>query len=298
MAGKKSLPSIQKLAIDAWELFKETWVTYIKLSGLAIAYVFLAIIVGLLLILPAIFAGAGTHFAIFSHPSPFTIFLGILFILWFILFFLSVVAIDVIFPIASIFILQGKNPAKIFDLIKSTKPFFWSYFLVSLLTSFLVLGGAMLLVIPGLLIGFFLSFVLYEVVIDNHKGRMALKHSYFMVKNNFWEVFTRLVLLELALFIITSVMNRIATRDLLLGLLQFLFSLFTAWYTRAYTFILYKDVRARTTFPQEISINWIWIVSVIGWVIGVLFLVGFSIGIMHLPHAQPSHMNRVSPGAV
>lgn len=299
MAANKTLPSVQILAKDAWELFKETWVTYIKLSALAVVYIFLAILVGGLLILSIVFSGGGTTpLAAFSHPSLFTIIAGILFIVWCIIFFFSVFAIDIIFPIASVFILQRNNAPKIFDLIKSTKPFFWSYFIVALLTFFLVFGGIMLFVIPGILIGFFFSFVLYEVVIENHKGKMALKHSYFMIKNNFWQVFVRLALLEVAIFLVTSVTNRIASRDLLLGLVQFLFSVFISWYTRAYTFVLYKEVRSRTTFPEGISINWIWIVATVGWVVGVLALVGFGYAMMHLPHPQPTHMHRVSPGAV
>src|SRR6185437_3171167 len=106
MAEKKttSLPSIQQLAKDAWELFKETWVTYLKLVGLTIAYVFLAVLIGVLISLPVTFVVVGSGFQFFNHLTPFQIATLILLALWFILFFLSIIAIDVIFPIVSIFI--------------------------------------------------------------------------------------------------------------------------------------------------------------------------------------------------
>jgi hypothetical protein len=293
MAETKTLPSIQKLASDAWELFKKTWTVYLKLVLLAIAFIFLAILIGILIILPISFVAVGSHFQLFNQLTPFNIATFILFIFWLVLFFVSLLAIQIAYPIAGVFILQGKKTSPIFDLIKATKPYFWPYFLVVLLSAFLTVGGMILLVIPGFLIAFFFSFVLYEVVIDGHKGKIALKHSYFMVKNNFWEVLVRLVVLEVAIIIVTSILNRVAAGDSLLGLVSFLFSLFASWYARAYTFLLYKEVRAKTTFPSEISINWIWIVSLIGWVLVILLILAGTSGLMH-----PSHMKDYNSGAV
>jgi hypothetical protein len=295
---KSHLPSLQVLAKDSWELFKKTWVAYLKLVGLAIAYVFLALLIGLLLSLPITFGVIGSHFNIFSHLTPFDISALVLLILWFIFFFLSIIAIDVILPIVGIFILQGKKTSPIFALIKQAKPYFWPYFLTVFLTGLFVFGGIPLLLIPGLLIGFFFCFVAYEVVIDNQKYLTALKRSYFMVKNNFWEVLGRLIVLEVATIIVSSVLRRLSHGDGLLGLVNFLFAIFASWYARAYLYLLFKELRAKTTFPQQISITWIWVVSAIGWAIIILLLVGLASGLAHIPGWQPGHMSRVSPNAV
>ena len=303
MTEHKSLPSIQQLAQDAWELFKKTWMAYLKLVGLAIAYIFLALLVGVLIVLPISFFVVGWHSQAFNQMTPFTIATLILFILWLILLFLSLIVIEITYPIASVFILQGKKASPLFDLLKATKPFFWPYFLAVLLSAFFVAGGMILLVIPGFLIAFFFSFVLYEVVVEGQKVQAALKRSYFIVKNNFWEVLVRLVVLEVAIVIVSSVLNRISGGDWLLGLVSFLFSVFASWYARAYVFLLYKELRAKTTFPTKISIEWIWIVSLIGWGIIVLLVFAFMSGAVYSPgRMHPMHnshyMRGTSPGAV
>ncbi len=119
-----------------------------------------------------------------------------------------------------------------------------------------------------------------------------------MIKNNFWEVLGRLLVLEIAVLIVSSLLSKLAAGDSLLGLVQFLFSIFASWYARAYVFLLYKQVRAKTIFPEQISMRWIWIVSAIGWAIIVLVLVGLGVGIAHLPQMQPSHGHAIHGNAV
>lgn len=103
-----------------------------------------------------------------------------------------------------------------------------------------------------------------------------------MVKNNFWEILGRLVLVELTIVIVSWVLGKFAGGDGLLSLVQFLFSLFASWYARAYAYLLYKEVRSKTTYPEHISIQWIWVVAIIGWVI--LLLIIFTISSQAAPH--------------
>ena len=278
-----SLPSIPDLFLDSWELFKETWVSYLKVLGLFVSYLFLAFLVGILISLPVTFVAIGSHFQIFRHLTPFHIATLILLGLWFILFFLSIIVIDIIFPIVSIIILQGNEEESIIDLIKQSKRFFWPYLLTALMSSLIIVGGMFLVVIPGLLIALFFAFITFEIVIEGKSGRTALQRSYFMVKTHFRGILVRLVLFGIAVIIISSILGRVAAANGLLQLIQFLFSFFVSWYARAYIFLLYKQVRERTTFPQSISIRWIWIVSVIGWGIIILLLVGALAGIVHMP---------------
>jgi len=291
------LPSIQQLATDAWELFKKTWVFYLKLLGLSFAYIFLVVLVGILISLPITFVAIGSGLRFFNHMTPFHYATLILFILWIIFFIVSVISVEIIVPIAGIFILQGKRTTPIFDLLKSTKPFFWQYFLTMLICGFLSVGGMFLVIIPGFLIAFFFIFVMYEIVLEKQKGLAALKRSYFMVKSHFWEVLGRFVVLEVVYLIILGILTKLAAGDALLGLVRFLYILFFSWYAWAYMFLLYKEVKARTTFPEKISITWIWIVSVIGWLLLVLLFVSLIIGLAHLP-MQLGPIHRVSPNAV
>lgn len=292
MAEKKTspLPSIQSLFIESWELFKKTWVSYLKLLGLAIAFVFLGALIGILISLPLSFVAFGSHFQFFKHLTPFNIATFVLVVIWIVLYFLSLIALSVIFPIVSIYILQGKKAASIFDLIKQSKKYFWRYFLVMLLAGLIIFGGVVLFLVPGLVIGLLFAFVAYEIVIDNQSGVKALQRSYVLVMNHFWEVLGRLVLLELIIIVISSLLNKFAYGDALLGFVQLLFSVLAGWYSRSFVYLLFTQLRERTSVPQKISMKWVWIVSGIGWLLIVLFLVALIVGVAHLPGIQPSHV--------
>lgn len=278
MAQKSNshLPSLVELAEDSWELFKKTWVAYIKIVCLAIAVVLAAVILGVLILLPVSLVSFGSGYPQFGHMTPFSGIMFVLFILWFILFFLCLAALEIIFPIVSIYILQGKKTSPILDLVKQSKTIFWPFFVTVLLSLILTAGGTALLFIPGLFIAFFFTFVSYEIVIEGKTGTLALKRSYFMVKSNFWEILGRLVLVELGIVIVSWVLGRFAGGDGILSLVQFLFSLFASWYARAYAYLLYKEVRAKTTYPEHISIQWIWVVAIIGWVVFLFMILTFS----------------------
>ncbi|HVA96497.1 MAG TPA: hypothetical protein VND99_02490 [Candidatus Acidoferrales bacterium] len=298
MAEKKNseLPSIQSLFQDSWELFKQTWTTYLKLVGFGIAFLFLGALIGLLISLPVSFIAVGAHFQVFRHLTPFHIATLVLLGFWVVFYLLSIIAMGVLFPIAGIFILQRKK-ASLIELLKQAKQFFWPYFLTMLLAGFLAFGGMILLVIPGIVIGIFFVFTSYEVVLEKQSGISALARSYFMVKNDFWQILGRVLLLEVCIWIVTSVLGHIIGRGLLLGLVQLVFSILLSWYLRAYIFLLYNQVRERTTFPQHISLRWVWIVSAIGWGIVILLFVSFGFGFMHLPWGQQNHIHGNLNGA-
>ena len=164
MATKKTtqLPSVQSLFQDSWELFQRTWVMYLKLIGLGIAFLFLGALIGIIISLPISFIAVGTHFEVFRHLTPFHISILVLLALWVLLYILSIIAMSVLFPIVSIFILQGKKAESLIDLIKQAKHYFWTYFLTMLLSGVLVFGGMPLLIIPGIIIGIFFVFVAFE----------------------------------------------------------------------------------------------------------------------------------------
>src|SRR5215469_3166420 len=144
------------------------------------------------------------------------------------------------------------NKIAIFDLIRQAFQFFWPYFITTLLAGLLVLGGMVLLVIPGLLVSFLFSFISYEVVIGGKSRTVALKRSYIMIKYNFWEILGRLLFLEAAIVIVAITLQKIASIISIVGIVSFAFSLFASWYVRSYLILLYKEVRGKTTFPQTI----------------------------------------------
>lgn len=288
-----NLPPIQQLIQDAWQLFTKTWVAYLKLVGLFISFVFLALLVGILISLPITFVALGSHLQIFNHLTPFTSIMLVLFAVWFVLFLLSLIAIGFITSIVSIFILQGKEKTPIFDLVKQSKKFFWPYFLTTLLGGLAAIGGIMLFVLPGLLIAYFFAFVSFEVVIDEKAKQEALKRSYYMIKTHFWDILGRVLILDVGVSIIMAILHSIVKESASFGLVQFLGILFVGFYARAYIYLLYKEVRAKTTFPQQISIRWIWIVSSIGWVLIIFFATMLAFNASRLQGMMMHHSHQI-----
>lgn len=279
------LSSIQKLVQDSWELFQKTAIVYCKLLGLAIAFLFLGGLIGVLIILPLSFtAFSAPHFNNISQLAPFPSILLIILLVWSILYLITLIIIGLIFPIVSIYVFDGRNISSIFDLIKQSKRYLLPYFLTSLLSVFLIFGGIFVFVIPGIIIAIFFAFVGYEVVLEDKTGRTALKSSYYLVKSNFWEVILRAAVLQIGLVLISTILTQLAGANWLLNLVKFLFSIFSVWYARAYFYLLYKQLRARTTKTSPLSLVWIWIVSGIGWVLILIIGTAFSIGVFQTPH--------------
>ena len=284
------LPAITDLIQDSWKLFEKTAIIYVKLFVLIAAFLLVGILIGFIIALPLSLNAFSPNFNAFLHPAGFSILLLIVLLVWLILYLLIIIGVGIMFPIVSLFILQEKKKEPLISLIKQSKPYILPYFITLLLSSLITLGGVFLFVIPGLIIGVFFVFVIYEVVLDGQTGRAAIKRSYILVRNHFWEIIVRLFILEIGILIISSILNDLAGGNWLLELVKFLFSVFSIWYSRAYVYLLYQQVRARTTFPEHISIRWIWIVSGIGWFLVLALMMALSTGavrvpgMMHAPH--------------
>jgi hypothetical protein len=81
---------------------------------------------------------------------------------------------------------------------------FWSFIFIILLTSLIVFGGYLALIIPGIIFAFYLSFGLIVLVDEKEKGYNALIKSYLVMKGRFWEVFGSMfkIMIRALIFII------------------------------------------------------------------------------------------------
>src|SRR5258706_8350382 len=64
-------------------------------------------------------------------------------------------------------------------------------FVIALLSIVIILGGFLLLIIPGIYLAIAYSFSQYALFSDNKRGMEALRASKFYVKGNWWGVFGR-----------------------------------------------------------------------------------------------------------
>ncbi len=290
--SQKTLTPFKEHLQNTWTLFKASFTSYLKILGVGILLLIGLGIAGVLLGLPLIFTGSTD---IFRSPSPVQIISGIVFILY----GLAALVVSYIFfllmPIASIFILDSEKKLDLKSLFDKSVPFLLPFFIVSLLVGFLVTGGWIVFVLPGILFGLLFSFVAYVVILEGKRGRSALKRSYALVKSHFREVILRLLALQITVFFISYIFDDLSEEADIFSLLSFIFSVLAGWFSQVYVYLLYRDLKAISPASSVVSLKWIWIVSLIGWVLILAVVIAAAVGVMHLPSWQDSLEMMVPP---
>jgi hypothetical protein len=128
---------------------------------------------------------------------------------------LAAVAVSTAFITLSDDAIRGKTPSlkgAIGHGFHLLMPMIWVSFLVSIS----LLGGFMLLIIPGLLLIIYLAFSRYALAIDGLRGSAALKASWNAVSGRFWQVLARIVIPNVIYIAMVSI--PIIASEILLGL--------------------------------------------------------------------------------
>lgn len=76
-------------------------------------------------------------------------------------------------------------------LYKTSWSKFWPLVWVSILVTLAIIGGLILLIIPGIIFGVWFSFSYYYLILENKKGAEALKLSKQLVQGKWWAVLWR-----------------------------------------------------------------------------------------------------------
>ncbi len=129
--------------------------------------------------------------------------LAILSIVGWILFVISTI---------SLITLYGKEePLTFGEYFKLGVANFWSYVWVTILTGIIVIGGFILLFVPGFIFSVWFSLGIYALVLEGHRGRAALLRSKHLVSGKWGGVFWRFLffmiisqLIVLPLYILAS----------------------------------------------------------------------------------------------
>lgn len=97
--------------------------------------------------------------------------------------------------------------------LKNTTSLIIPSIFISILTTLIILGGTLLLVVPGIIFSVWYMFGNVALVLDNKKGMAALKESKRLVHGRWWQVFFAAVLptvaIVLLLILIDIVLNAI-----------------------------------------------------------------------------------------
>lgn len=130
---------------------------------------------------------------------------------------------------------------------------FFSYLWISLLSGFIVLGGFLLFIIPGIILAIWFSLALYILAAEDRRGMNALFRSKQMVQGYWWPVFGRFLVLGLigfaimVPFMIAEIMlegvenaGAIEILQIFQGVISMLFSAFAM----VFGFLLYENLKA------------------------------------------------------
>lgn len=123
---------------------------------------------------------------------------------------------------------------------------FWSIVLVGVLSALAVAGGFILLIIPGFIVLAHLTCVIPALVIEDQRGREALRRSWGLVRGFGWRVFGTIIVAGLLTGLVSGLLtapfgDNWAARSLAASIA----SVLTMPYTALVGILIYLDLRVR-----------------------------------------------------
>lgn len=152
---------------------------------------------------------------------------------------------------------------------KRSQKYIWHYFVISILLGFLIFGGMTLLLVPGIILGIMTVFSHFVLVNEEEKDINALAKSREYVRGYWWEIFGRIVLLLIVIFILSTIP--------VLGMIITFF--FATPFAMVYIFMMYKNLKEirnkeASVVQKKDTKNLLVLVVVIG-IFMILFYIGF-----------------------
>jgi hypothetical protein len=122
-----------------------------------------------------------------------------------------------------------------------------SVILVSVLVGLAVIGGFILLVIPGLIFLVFLSVSVPVLIVENRRGTDALSRSWNLVKGHFWHAVGVIIVAGLITGIVGGIIGSIGGNAWVVRwIFSAIGSIITAPFTALVSVLLYLDLRSRS----------------------------------------------------
>lgn len=194
---KIGLPKVSSLFSEAWQLYKSR----LKTSVLIQLLVYAVMAIGALLF------GLGILLSNSVDQNVLLIIGGIIALP----FVIAIIYISIWVQASQIMVYSvSDEDAKVKTVLNKTKPFLLQFFWVSLLSGLIVMGGSILLLIPGLILMVMVAFSTYIVVLEGRKNLDAVLASREYVRGIWWPVFGRGLLIMLVYFVIYIVFSIVA----------------------------------------------------------------------------------------
>jgi len=179
-------------------------------------------------------------------------------------------AVGAISYFGSAFLLFWASPSLIYSIKDNTSikesyqkgwKMFFPYIWVYILSTAIVLGGALLFVLPGILFLIWFSFSIFVLIFEEKKGFASLFGSKQLILSNFWKILWRFLILFLIMIILSIISallfaNREPTNGLeFMG--SYFLQLFSIPFFLIYLTLVYKDLRKikEKECPEKISLG-------------------------------------------
>lgn len=276
-----TLSPIGTLFSDSWKTMTKSILQVIMLNVLGIA---ICVVFGIAALIIVVLSGVastllqkGAYGLLSLSPSVLTT-LGIFGVIFFIIFILISIALQ----ITTILIFAQDGQSSLINKFKKSFSFILPLFLIGIVTWFLTVGGFFLLIIPGILIAILLGFSQFEIILNNQRGLNALRRSTAIISKNFGGIFVRyliLFLIVLGYTIIIGILEGAVGEEAkgILGLINFIINIIWGWFSLSFSIKLYKQAKATVHENNIGSLNWMWIVAILGWlIVGALGFAGYK----------------------
>jgi hypothetical protein len=174
-------------------------------------------------------------------------------------------------------VMIGDTGKTAIEVLKEVRPKVWSYtWLISIMPLFFL--GLLPISIFTLFIlyvvwGIWAAFTSFIFLEQGHKGMDNVWVSKAMVQQNFWGIFGRIALVNLAVIVLTGAIAGLGGESGWANFLSIVVSFVTTPFIIAYTYEIYKATPVVKTAERPT----VWIaISVIGWIL-MLFLLFYSV---------------------
>lgn len=175
------LKTASELVVDSWDLYAKNWRKFLPFM--------------VMLFVPTVILSAlGTISLYLSVYIPSSSLASNVLIM--LVFAASLVlAIWVSIALArTIFDCLLARPTEWKETFSASSPLIWPVIWTSFLVSAIVLGGTLLLIIPGIIFAVWYSFTFYTVIFENAKGLNALNASKSLVVGRWWPIVWKLAI--------------------------------------------------------------------------------------------------------
>lgn len=222
-APKIALRSVGALFGDTWKLYKTRWQVLVEIVLLP------TLVIALGYVLLGIGAGLGHWLMVLG---------GLIVFVGYIVFVFS--TLSVIYSI--------HNTTGVDASYQATIKWFWPFVWVVILEALAVMGGFVMLIIPGIWLSFALTLFSYAFVVERRRGIDALRQSKDYIKGYWWAVAGRVILLGL-LFLAASIIIEIPAL-IIAGtagrvFVTLVLTLFFVPYSMIYHYLIFQNLRER-----------------------------------------------------